>query len=76
MRTEARLCSAPPAAEKDLQGQLEIILNSLGVAFTCEQDAVPVGARALKPDFVIEGIDLAIEEKLAKPRHNESNIQE
>jgi hypothetical protein len=46
------------------------------VAFTREQDTAPVGARAFKPDFVIEELDLAIEVKLAKPGHSESKIQE
>lgn len=74
MRPAFRL--APPAGEKDVQDQLEIVLNVLGVAFTREQDTAPVGARAFKPDFVIEELDLAIEVKLAKAGHSGSKIQE
>jgi hypothetical protein len=58
--------SAPPATEREVQDQLEIILNAIRVPFTREQDTAPVGARAFKPDFVIEELALAVEVKLAK----------
>ena len=65
-----------PSSEKDVQNQIEIILNAIGVEFTREQDTAPVGSRAFKPDFVVQDLELAIEVKLAKPNHNESKIQE
>lgn len=68
--------SGPPVSEKAVQKEVETILNALGVLFTREQDSAPVGPRAFKPDFVLPGLDLAVEIKLASPTHGESTIQE
>ena len=66
----------PPTVEKDVQDAVEIILNSLGVDFTREQETAPVGPRSFVPDFCVAGLDLAIEIKLAKLNHTASKIQE
>lgn len=68
--------STPPSNEKDVQDSVEDILNALGVVFTREKDIAPVGARAFKPDFVLESLHLAVEVKLAKKGHSASSIQE
>ena len=66
----------PPTVERQVQDSIENILNALGVQFTREKDTAPVAARSFKPDFVLEGLDLAIEVKLAKNGHGASDIQE
>jgi hypothetical protein len=66
----------PPASEKEVQDAIEVILNSLGIDFTREQESAPVGPRSFIPDFCIANLDLAIEIKLAKPKHTASKIQE
>ena len=68
--------SVSPSNEKDVQDSVENILNALGIVFTREKDAAPVGARAFKPDFVLDSLHLAIEVKLAKKGHGASAIQE
>ena len=68
--------AGPPTSEASVQKEVETILNALGVPFTREQDTVPVGAHTFRPDFILPGLDLAIEIKLARGSHSESSIQE
>jgi hypothetical protein len=68
--------AGPPKSEKEVQKEVETILNALGLSFNREQDSAPVGPRAFKPDFVLPDLDLAVEVKLASPSHGESVVQE
>lgn len=68
--------SAPPGSEKDVQDAVENILNAVGVLFVRDKDVVVTGPRASRPDFTFEGLDLALEVKLAKEGHSASKIQE
>lgn len=68
--------TAPPTSEREVQNEVETILNAVGVSFNREQDTAPVGPRAFKPDFVLPDLDLALEVKLASPTHPESAVQE
>jgi hypothetical protein len=68
--------SGPPTCERDVQDQIEVILRAIGVEFTREQETAPVGARASKPDFVLQELDTALEVKFANDKHSESDVQE
>ncbi len=65
-----------PAREQDVQDAVEVILRSIAVDYTREQDTAPVGARRFTPDFVVAAEDLALEVKLATEKHRASAIQE
>jgi len=67
---------AQPSSERDVQDAVETILNALGIRHTREQESAPVGPKAFTPDFVVGDLDLAIEVKLAKPKHGAREIQE
>jgi len=66
----------PPKSEKEVQDQIEVILSSVGVEFTREQETAPVGPRAFKPDFALTPIDLALEVKFTNDKHSASKAQE
>jgi len=68
--------NGPPANEKEVQDQVEVILSSLGVEFTREQETAPVGPRAFKPDFALTPMDLALEVKFTNDKHSASKAQE
>ncbi|MCY1073763.1 hypothetical protein [Archangium lansingense] len=65
-----------PSDEKTVQNAIEVILRSIGVEFTREQERVPVGARAFVPDFVVDADDLVIEAKVVTAKHSLSAVQE
>lgn len=64
--SKAKFAAAAPENESEVQTVVETILNSMGLEFTREMEVVPVGAKTFKPDFVVAGLDLAIEVKLAQ----------
>ena len=68
--------TAAPTTEREVQNEVETILNAVGVSFTREQETAPVGPRAFRPDFVLGELDLAIEIKLGSTSHGESLLQE
>jgi hypothetical protein len=68
--------SGPPERERDVQNAVEVILRSLAVVFTREQESSAIGPRGFTPDFVVSSEDLAIEVKLATPKHLAGPIQE
>jgi hypothetical protein len=68
--------SAPPANEKAVQDQVEVILATLGVEFTREQEVAPVGPRAFRPDFALTPMDLALEVKFTNAKHSASEAQD
>ena len=68
--------SSKPNKEKDVQDAIEMILTTIGVSFTRDKEAVDVGGKSYKPDFVIESEGMVIEVKLAKDGHGISKIQE
>jgi len=68
--------SGPPANERAVQDQVEVILSSLGVEFTREQEVAPVGPRAFRPDFALTPMSLALEVKFTNDRHGASEAQE
>ncbi len=65
-----------PSEEKKVQDAVEAILTTIGVSYTREKETSPVGEKAFKPDFVVEGEGMAIEVKLAKGGHGAPKIQE
>jgi REase_DpnII-MboI len=65
-----------PQSERDVQNAVETILRAVGVEFTRDREVAPVGAKAFRPDFIIEMLDLAIEVKLTKPSRSAADIQE
>ncbi len=67
---------APPKNEREVQDELEVILQSIGVDYTRDQEVAPVGPKAFRPDFSISDQSLALEVKLATPTHDEKEIQE
>ena len=67
---------AQPESERDVQDVVEIILNSLAIRFTREQESASVGGKSFRPDFVVADLDLAIEVKFTRPGHGTSKIQE
>jgi hypothetical protein len=66
----------PPKNEKVVQDEIEVILSSIGVEFTREQETAPVGPRAFKPDFALTPMSLALEVKLANSKHSASKVQD
>jgi len=66
----------PPKNEKDVQDQIEVILKSVGVPFTREQETAPVGPRAFRPDFASNELELALEVKFTNDKHTASDAQE
>lgn len=66
----------PPTREREVQDAVEVILRTLAVDCTRDKESVIVGPRAFTPDFVVTGEDLAIEVKLATPKHLAGEIQE
>jgi hypothetical protein len=66
----------PPATEKAVQDVVEVILSSLGVEFTREQETAPVGPRAFRPDFALTPMDLALEVKFTNDKHSSSKAQD
>jgi hypothetical protein len=66
----------PPRSERDVQNGVETILRAVGVEFTRDRKVAGVGAKAFRPDFIVETLDLAIEVKLAKLGRSAADIQE
>ena len=66
----------PPKSERDVQNAVANILRSLGVDFTRDREAAPVGSKSFRPDFIVTALDLAIEVKLAKATHGPADVQE
>jgi len=66
----------PPDNERMVQDAIENILNAVGVEFTREMETAPGGAKSFRPDFVVQGEDLAIEVKLSKQGHGAKEIEE
>jgi len=65
-----------PESETDVQDSVQDILNSLGVRHVRDKEVASIGPRASRPDFTIDDMDLAIEVKLASPKHAPGKVQE
>ncbi len=66
----------PPQDEKAVQDAVQNTLNALGILHSREREAVSIGGKSFKPDFIIEALDMAVEVKYARGNRGPADLQE
>jgi hypothetical protein len=64
-----------PSNEREVQDAIEVILRAIGADYSRDKDVAVVGNTSFKPDFAINGDDLALEVKLANEKHSATAVQ-
>jgi hypothetical protein len=63
-----------PVEEKEIQGVIEIMLNSKGYTFKREKVEIQYSSKGFKPDFTFEDLNAVLEVKLCKTDKKEKDI--
>lgn len=65
---------SPPESEKQVQNEIETILNVAGIAFAREKERIVVGPKTYQPDFTLDQFHATLEVKLCNAPTREREL--